>query len=75
MKLALVILVLLVPAWARATLELTAVNPFTRELVYVDWSTLVVDGPLRRVWELADWGVPDENGVRFAYGEHEYHCV
>jgi len=74
MKHALVALLLVAQASSWAKLELTAENPFTNEVVYVDWSTLQVIGNSRRVWILADWGEPDENGIRFVYGEHEYLC-
>lgn len=74
MKRALVIVLLLAQTLTWANLELAATNPFTHELVYVDWSTLQIVAGSRRVWMLVDWGEPDENGIRFVYGEHEYQC-
>jgi hypothetical protein len=68
------ILLLIAQTLSWAELELTAESPFGLERVYVDWSTVQVVGSSRRIWTLADWGAPDENGVRFAYGEHEYQC-
>ena len=74
MKIGLIAVLLFAHALAWGKLDLTAANPFTNELVYVDWSTLQVIGQSNRVWVLADRGKPDEHGIRFVYGEHEYQC-
>ena len=78
--LALLLLMAALPAWAEwvqvATTEKGFFSAFSRGATYyIDPSTIVRDGNIRRVWEIQDQGEKGPQGERSVLASVEYDCA